>query len=91
MLILHNHITYGFVLEHAQSQRTLRDHRLMIPHLCSLATSLQEQRDKYEDLSGIFFFPLQLNALLTAVLRTFMSKTTHEYICNMELQVAGMI
>lgn len=32
MLILHDHITYGFVLEHAQSQKTLCEHKGLLTH-----------------------------------------------------------
>lgn len=61
MLILHDHITYGFVLEHTQSQRTLCEHKRLLTHdspVCVLWQPLfQEQRHTYTNvriLMGLF-------------------------------------
>lgn len=96
MLILHDHITYGFVLKSTQSQRTLCEYKRLLTHdsLVVFSGNASSRTDThihiYEDPNGIFFF-LQLNALLTAVLRIFISKNTHKYIGNVELQVPSMI
>lgn len=94
MLILHDHITYGFVLERTQSQRTLCGYKRLLTHdapvLFSGKISSRTERHihRYEDSNGIFF-PLHLKSLLPAVFRIFISKITH--IGNFELHVALMV
>lgn len=50
MLILHDHITYGSVLEHTQSQKTLCEYKRLLTHespACILWQSLFKNRDAH--------------------------------------------
>jgi len=89
MLILRDHITYGFLLERTQSQRTLCEYKGLLTHDSpvvfsgNVSSRTERHIHKYEDRNRIFSF-LQLNAVLT-VFRIFVSKNTHKSIDNIEL------
>lgn len=60
MLILQDHITYGFVLERTQSQRTLCEYKRLLTHDApvvfsgNISSRAQRHIHKYEDSNGIF-------------------------------------